>query len=214
VREGIQLVGGSRIARARAGSDSNRRELSMTDAPHPSRPEIYPKPYIVKPMIPVLEDLLKTTDKVFEWGSGSSTFWFAERVLRVVTVEHDDRWAALMYEEGLKRDTQNIRMWHTPSYTPEHYAKTILIPENRILWDLIFIDGPQETRNRCVELAMPYIVYGGSILLDNSNTIEVQEGIKLMEEKGWKGKRIDGPFYLGPHFMGTGQTGLWQKPLR
>jgi hypothetical protein len=44
--------------------------------------------------IAFLESHLRPTDHVFEWGSGDSTVWLAQRVRYVTSVEHDPTWAA------------------------------------------------------------------------------------------------------------------------
>src|SRR5882724_5296346 len=43
-----------------------------------------------------LERQLKPAGRVFEWGSGNSTIFFAERVAEVVSVEYDSAWVQLV----------------------------------------------------------------------------------------------------------------------
>ncbi|MBR8826523.1 MAG: hypothetical protein DSM107014_01225 [Gomphosphaeria aponina SAG 52.96 = DSM 107014] len=49
-------------------------------------------PWITFPAIELLENFLTNDMKVFEYGSGGSTLFFARRVSEVVSVEHDKSW--------------------------------------------------------------------------------------------------------------------------
>ena len=46
--------------------------------------------------IKAIESLLEPTWHVLEYGSGGSTTWFAERVARVTSIEHNQQWAATL----------------------------------------------------------------------------------------------------------------------
>jgi hypothetical protein len=50
------------------------------------------QPWVVLFSIPFLKKMSLKHSIVFEFGSGGSTFFFAERVKQVVTVEHDLKW--------------------------------------------------------------------------------------------------------------------------
>ena len=43
-----------------------------------------------------LNSALRTSDRVFEFGAGSSTLWLAERVESVTSVEHDPTWERML----------------------------------------------------------------------------------------------------------------------
>ena len=51
-------------------------------------------PWITFPAMRWLTSYLRPSMSVFEWGSGGSTLFFAQRVARVVSVEYDTAWSA------------------------------------------------------------------------------------------------------------------------
>lgn len=53
---------------------------------HPDHPHFTPK------SIRVVESRLYKNMKVFEWGSGVSTLWFAKRLSQVISIEHNPLW--------------------------------------------------------------------------------------------------------------------------
>jgi hypothetical protein len=54
-----------------------------------------------------LQLYLKPQMKVFEYGSGGSTIFFAERVAEVFTVEHDKKWHSLVSRALAQRGITN-----------------------------------------------------------------------------------------------------------
>ena len=63
------------------------------------------KPWITFAAIELLEKTLSNNDRVFEYGTGGSTIFFAKRAKRVISVEHDIEWynnvVTKLNEEGL-----------------------------------------------------------------------------------------------------------------
>src|SRR5262245_58674086 len=68
--------------------DSSGRGRSPVD------PDGNPLPWLTHPAIEWLDSVIGPDDTVFEWGSGASTAWFAQRAKSVVSVEHDQTWIA------------------------------------------------------------------------------------------------------------------------
>ena len=58
-----------------------------------------PLPWITYPCIDLLNEHLKPSFRVFEFGCGSSTSYFAARVGEVVCVEHDAQWIPKLSEK-------------------------------------------------------------------------------------------------------------------
>ena len=52
-----------------------------------------PVPWITYPALRMLERVVQPRFKVFEYGAGNSSLWWAARVAEVVSVEHDRDWA-------------------------------------------------------------------------------------------------------------------------
>jgi predicted O-methyltransferase YrrM len=101
--------------------------------------------------------------RVFEFGSGMSTLWFAERCKDVVSVESNPEWYQTMSRktEGF----QNARLVFADS--KETYVGAIAKAGG--LFDLILVDGLY--REECLDLARTYLSPGGVLIVDNTDTI-------------------------------------------
>jgi predicted O-methyltransferase YrrM len=133
-----------------------------------------------------LETYLKQDARVFEFGSGGSTVFFAQRVKNLYTVEHDRKWYELVTHELKRRQFTNVEYllrepqhagsnppaeyWDTyaneyPNMSFEQYVKTIdEHPDHS--FDLVLVDG--RARKFCIQHAIKKIRPGGYLLLDNS----------------------------------------------
>ena len=131
---------------------------------------------------------------VFEWGAGASTLWLAKRAGTVISVEHDDSWAARVKEATTEMKTVKVR--HKPpgiskggeskytsaksgntGYSFENYVKAI--DETSKKFDLIVIDG--RAREACFDLALGNLKEDGIILFDNMNRKRYK--LKLRQHK-------------------------------
>lgn len=59
-----------------------------------------PVPWYTYPCTSFLETRITRSVRVFEYGAGMSSLWYAERVREVVSVEHDSVWADLVGQEA------------------------------------------------------------------------------------------------------------------
>ena len=153
-------------------------------------------PWYTYPAIEFIEDKIKRNFNVFEYGSGQSTFWWAERVNFIHSVEHNPIW--IKPEIKMKF---NIKISLCES---EHdYAKEILkYPDN--YFDCIIIDGLK--RNQCAECCFKKVKQNGFIIFDNSDDKQNNSGIMFLMSKGFK--RID--FYgLIPKLPYKGFTSIF-----
>jgi hypothetical protein len=141
-------------------------------------------PWVTFRALDWLESYLKPEMNVFEYGAGGSTLYFAKRVQRVVSVEHDQGFYELVRAMLLQRKITNCDLvLHIPepcdeksapfvshqcSYQGlcfEKYVKTIDgYPDQS--FDLVMVDG--RARMACIEGAVAKVKPGGAILLDNS----------------------------------------------
>ncbi len=124
----------------------------------------------------------------FEWGGGRSTFFFAARVARLVTVEHKAKWRRRLARELISRRVSNValrffpegsgpgrphdrpELWRAVGYDLEKprfaaYADAILdVPPESL--DFACVDG--RARVACALNAMPRLRRGGLLVVDNS----------------------------------------------
>ena len=135
-------------------------------------------PWFTYPSIAFLEPRISPEMTVFEFGSGSSTLWWASRVKRVVAVEHDPLWLAQVRDKA----PPNVELIHRPLDT---YADSIRAYEG--VFDIVVIDG--RDRNRCAENAPPALNAQGVVIWDNSERPEYGPGFECLTSRHFR--RLD-----------------------
>ncbi len=149
-------------------------------------------PWLVFDAIEFLKSFLKKDMKVFEYGSGGSTLFFAQRVKEIVSVEHDAFWfgevTKIILDNGIKNIDYKLR---EPDNYPQFdlgkrsdpgefisyyhgfegkqfksYAQAIDTYADQS-FDLVVVDG--RARISCIRQALPKIKKGGFLLVDNAD---------------------------------------------
>ena len=117
--------------------------------------------------------------RIFEYGSGASTLWLADRADSVISVEHHVGFSHVIGPVLAKRKNVEflvVEAKSTPhptigSHKPGHagldfseYVETI----DRVggLFDVVVIDG--RAREACLRAAIPHLAPGGLVVYDNS----------------------------------------------
>lgn len=118
-----------------------------------------PLPWYTYPAIEFLSAFDLTTSDVFEFGSGNSSLYWANRARSVVSVEESHEWF-------LQVETRR-RLNQTVLYRPDEEGYVSALSEQQRDFDIIVIDG--KWRQCCAEEAPKYLVEGGFIILDNSD---------------------------------------------
>lgn len=152
-----------------------------------------PIPWITYPCRAFLEARLRKDFRLFEYGCGNSTLWFAAHVREVVSCEHDARW----YTEVQRRLPGNVDLRLEPLGPSGRYAG--LACEFHEPFDVIFVDG--RDRVACLKVAPEALAPSGVIILDNSDRSEYEEGVRHVASHGFR--RLD---FFGP---GPVTTDLW-----
>jgi hypothetical protein len=154
----------------------------MADAPWTPAPWL---PYMATRYIAeYLEEQMRPL-KVFEWGSGGSTLFFARLGIEfLVSIEHDREWwekvngalperyildyRLIPYEEGeIGPDKGNPAHYKSGSTElgPVNFKKYASVIDEYGKFDLILIDGM--ARASCLYHAISHVKEGGCIVLDN-----------------------------------------------
>jgi precorrin-6B methylase 2 len=178
-----RLVGGVPDWVALSGSNSSLRTSGWYASRARRQPidaEGQPIPWITYASLAFLAPRVRSDMSVFEYGSGSSTLWWASRVRRVVACEHDKEW----HELARKRVPQNVQIAHV-DLADEQYAREIL--KYRDEFDVIVIDG--RDRVRCALNCLTALKRDGVILWDNSERTEYRPGYDYLEGQGFR--RLD-----------------------
>ena len=140
----------------------------------------------------------------FEFGSGGSTLWLAQRVRSLISVEHQQLWFDRVSSRIKKLHLTNVDLLFQPDLRV--YPKTILAYPDRC-FDFIFVDGRR--RVKCVEYSVPNVKPGGILILDNSERRRYREAFKRL--KAWPRLDFKGPGRPGSH-PPEWQTSIWTRP--
>lgn len=137
-----------------------------------------PIPWVTYPFIDFIKDRIKKDHKVFEFGSGNSTLFYAKYANSVVSVEHNKEW----YEKISENKAENSEMIFCDLVYGGDYCQTPLKLGEK--FDIIIIDG--RDRVNCCKHAIDALSSGGVIVLDNSERESYKAGIDFLVEKGFK----------------------------
>jgi len=129
-------------------------------------------PWLTRQANEFLADYLRPTDIGLEFGSGRSTLWFAERVARLVSIEHDRQWHSRVLDLIEKSQQSNIdyHLLSADTTVANDLAiaiRTILSPLACESFDFVLIDGIQ--RDVCTREALRLLKPGGLLIIDNVN---------------------------------------------
>ena len=151
-----------------------------------------PVPWLACPAIEFLEARITPGFRVFEWGSGHSTLWWAERAAEVRAVEDDPTWA----QDLAGRLPPHAGVTHLAD-GPEYANAIRRFPA--AYFDLVTIDG--KSRAACARVAPEFVKPDGMIVYDNSDRRGERDGIAALDAAGWL--RID--------FFGLAQGTLYRN---
>ena len=128
-----------------------------------------PIPWYTYPAIEYLSQFDYRDKKIFEFGCGNSSRFWAARAKKVVSIEDNLKWFAKWQEE--MKDPNLQVLWRDEG---EIYENAIF--ENEEFYDVIVVDGKR--REKCCETAVKKLAKGGMIILDDSDRINTSEEYK------------------------------------
>lgn len=188
-------------------------------------------PWITFSAIDYLDKHLNQKMKIFEYGGGGSTLFFASRVGELVTIEHNDEWFDGL-KETMKKNTsirwkglligpddgpaiRNLNKADPDSYSSEdenfagktfkQYASAIdQYPDE--YFDVVLVDG--RARPSCLKHSLGKVKKNGLLILDNSDRPYYLE---RMESRLGKFKLISNYYGPTPYATWFTQTHIWQK---
>lgn len=155
--------------------------------------------------------------RVFEYGSGASTLWLAERAHEVVTVEHHAGFADVIGPALAEIPGVTFRLVEPASGGPvrigsakpgnagaDFYDYVHAIDDESGLFDVVVIDG--RAREACLELATSRLRPDGIVIFDNSRRRRYREVIEASELQE---RRLPG---LTPTLPYPDQTSILMRP--
>jgi len=166
-------------------------------------------PWITPGSFRYLLDVIEPDWKVFEWGSGGSTVFWANNCAEVVSIEHNKDWITRV--TGMLKGAKNVDLRYVrgkPKGVKDrfrHYADVINeYPDE--YFDLVFNDGEASSRGWALNNSMPKIKIGGYLLLDNSSWLKrdiSKEGFEFIGE--WVERNL--------HWIGQRNPFNWETAI-
>lgn len=135
-----------------------------------------PVPWFVYSAVEFLDDRLPEDATVFEYGSGNSTLWWAERAANVHSVEHNPEWKDKMTSNV----PENVRSLYCK--LGEGYESSVL--SSGELYDVIILDG--RNRDKCLGHSLNALSKRGVILFDDSDWEKYQKTISYLRSLGFR----------------------------
>lgn len=136
-----------------------------------------PLPWLNYPLVELLEERLTRDHSVFEYGSGFSTLFYAQRVRRIVSVEHDSNW----FDKLQSTVPDNVKLIHCPLDEDGSYCRTVI---HHGQFNLVIVDG--RDRVNCVRQALQALSPDGILILDDASRIQYQPAIDYMIAAGFR----------------------------
>jgi hypothetical protein len=133
-----------------------------------------PVPWYTYPATEYLSHLDLSEFKVFEYGSGNSTLWWAKRTHHITAVEDDEVWHK-------KISTRILNRFKNVSYVLE---KDLIKYSSAATdgFDIYIVDG--KARRECLEHLLSLRGGGVMLILDNSDWYP--QSVKFLKDKlGW-----------------------------
>jgi len=153
-----------------------------------------PLPWLTYPAMDFLEPRIDPAWSVLEWGCGTSTIWWSQRVAKVTSIENDPVW----YDR--------VRAFLPPhcAIAWESTAERYVGAARGGSYDVIVIDGAW--RNECAAAVAD--LPARLIVFDNTDTKANTPGTRTLMDAGWQ--RLDF-FGLIPSFAYKNCTSLFYK---
>lgn len=137
-----------------------------------------PIPWVTYSFIDFITPRISKDLSVFEYGSGSSTFFYAKKAKKVVSVEHDELWL----NKVIQNKPENAEMIFSKLETNGEYAKKAVTLGEK--FDLIIVDG--RDRVNCCKHSIHALSDTGVIVLDDSEREGYEEARVFLTQEGFK----------------------------
>jgi protein-L-isoaspartate O-methyltransferase len=131
-----------------------------------------PLPWVTYSFIDFIKDKLSGSVSVFEFGSGYSKLFYAQRAKLVVAVEHDKEW----YEKIKGEMPYNVRLYYEELQYGGLYSQKAA--EQNEKFDLIIVDG--RDRVNCCYNSVASLSEKGVLVLDDSEREEYKDAVKFL----------------------------------
>ena len=159
-----------------------------------------PIPWVTYSFIDFIADRIKKEHVIFEFGSGNSTFYYATRALKVVSVEHDKSW----FDKISASKPSNSEMIFCELKTAGDYCKMPVSMGQK--FDIIIVDG--RDRVNCCYQSLAALNESGVLVLDDSEREKYSDAIVFLKGKGFKELSFSG---ISPGLFYRKSTSVFYK---
>ncbi len=137
-----------------------------------------PIPWVTYSFIDFIKTRIKKEHRIFEFGSGNSTFFYAGLAGEVVSVEHDQAW----FNKISDKKAENAKMIFCRLTPDGDYCRTPLAGKDK--FDIIIVDG--RDRVNCCMHAVNALSENGVIVLDDSEREFYQSAVHSLQNQGFR----------------------------
>lgn len=135
-------------------------------------------PWVTYSFIDFIKERINKTQHIFEYGSGSSTIFYAERAGSVTSVEHDKGW----FDKVKNTSPANAEMIFCHLEKDGEYAKKATLLNKK--FDIIIVDG--RDRVNCCKYSVDALSEKGVLVLDDSEREVYDPARVLLKAQGFK----------------------------
>ncbi|WP_316844835.1 FkbM family methyltransferase [Pedobacter psychrodurus] len=135
-------------------------------------------PWVTYSFIDFIRERINKTQHIFEYGSGSSTIFYAERAGSVTSVEHDKGW----FDKVKNTSPGNAEMIFCQLEKDGEYAKKASLLGKK--FDIIIVDG--RDRVNCCKYSVDALSANGVLVLDDSEREVYSAARVLLKAQGFK----------------------------
>jgi precorrin-6B methylase 2 len=136
-----------------------------------------PIPWMNYATVDFLNKRLKQDHDLFEWGSGFSTLYFADKCSTVTSIEYDKSW----YELIKTQVPSNAEIIYQ-AYGHPAYSEAINRGDKK--YNLIVVDGRE--RVKCFSNCFDHLKDDGVVILDDSSRDKYKDAYNIGKELGFK----------------------------
>ena len=135
-------------------------------------------PWVTYSFIDFIKGRINKSHNIFEYGSGNSTIFYAEKAATVTSVEHDKSW----FNKVKGTSPANADMIFCELQRDGEYARKAALLNKK--FEIIIVDG--RDRVRCCKHGIEALTTNGVMILDDSEREVYNPARIFLKEQGFK----------------------------
>jgi len=160
-----------------------------------------PIPWVTYSFIDFIKERITSKHRIFEYGSGNSTLFYARIAGFVCSVEHDKLW----FQKNANINLPNVRMIQCDLAEGGSYSRSAI--DSGLKYHVVIVDG--RDRVNCCKHSLDAITEDGVIVLDDSEREKYAEAVSFLKKEGFKHIPFTG---MAPGAIISKCTSIFYKP--